>query len=280
MNALQWTCIFTGALLLWFPALRWPALGALACGYGLAFWNGQLDLFACAPILLLAVAAYAASTQSRWAFALSAYVLFPLLAVGLFMHWLPGFHNPQVVEPQRLTPDAAPFNMYLNLDKPLIGYWLLLAWPYLSLAKPPRVWLSAGLVAMAATTAACLGAALLIGFVGWAPKWPEWGWLWVLNNLLLVSMAETALFQGYVQDRLGRLLGKARLGPIAAIVGAAILFGAAHHAGGWQLIALAGLAGLGNGFAYRYGGLQAAVIAHFGLNLMHFGLFTYPMLAR
>jgi hypothetical protein len=36
---------------------------------------------------------------------------------------------------------------------------------------------------------------------------------------------------------------------------------------------------VGHGLAYRVGGLQAAVLAHFGLNLAHFTLFTYPMLA-
>jgi uncharacterized protein len=43
---------------------------------------------------------------------------------------------------------------------------------------------------------------------------------------------------------------------------------------------LASLAGIGYGVAYRYGGLLAAVAAHFGLNLVHLGRFTYPMLPR
>jgi membrane protease YdiL (CAAX protease family) len=40
------------------------------------------------------------------------------------------------------------------------------------------------------------------------------------------------------------------------------------------------MAGIGYGIAYRFGGLPAAVITHFGLNLAHFGLFTYPMFNR
>lgn len=49
-------------------------------------------------------------------------------------------------------------------------------------------------------------------------------------------------------------------------------------AGGEVLIALSTLAGAGYGLAYRVGGLQAAVLAHFGL-LAHFTLSTYSMLA-
>ncbi|WP_273773831.1 mechanosensitive ion channel domain-containing protein, partial [Burkholderia mallei] len=55
--------------------------------------------------------------------------------------------------------------------------------------------------------------------------------------------------------------------------------GDAINVGGWQWVALATVAGVGYGLAYRAGGLQAAVLAHVGLNLAHFGLFTYPMLA-
>ena len=65
----------------------------------------------------------------------------------------------------------------------------------------------------------------------------------------------------------------------AAVAVAAVLFGLAHYAGGWQWILLAGLAGVAYGAAYRYGGLAAAVLAHLGLNAAHFGLFTYPMRA-
>jgi membrane protease YdiL (CAAX protease family) len=42
----------------------------------------------------------------------------------------------------------------------------------------------------------------------------------------------------------------------------------------WKLLALLSL-----GLAYRFGGLAAAIATHFALNVLHFGLFTYPMLA-
>ncbi|NRF50701.1 CPBP family intramembrane metalloprotease domain-containing protein, partial [Pseudomonas stutzeri] len=35
--------------------------------------------------------------------------------------------------------------------------------------------------------------------------------------------------------------------------------------------------GVAYGVAYRYGGLAAAVLAHLGLNTLHFACFTYPM---
>jgi membrane protease YdiL (CAAX protease family) len=37
------------------------------------------------------------------------------------------------------------------------------------------------------------------------------------------------------------------------------------------------LAGLGYGLAYRFGRLASAIATHFALNVLHFGLFTYPI---
>ncbi|WP_175028113.1 CPBP family intramembrane glutamic endopeptidase, partial [Burkholderia seminalis] len=136
-----------------------------------------------------------------------------------------------------------------------------------------------GAMAAVATAAACLAGALAFGMVGWAPKWPASGWLWLVNNLLLVTLAEEALFRGYVQGGLTRTLRAFSWGPWAALATGAVLFGAAHAAGGWQWIVLGTLAGAGYGLAWRRGGLLAAAIAHAGLNVVHFGLFTYPMLA-
>ena len=58
-----------------------------------------------------------------------------------------------------------------------------------------------------------------------------------------MTLAEEALFRGYIQERLGRLWRARRWGADAALLCAAALFGLAHYAGGWQWMLLAGLAG-------------------------------------
>jgi hypothetical protein len=87
----------------------------------------QLGALAGVSIALLLIAGYAVRQQrTPWARYLG-HGLFIVLALGLAMHWLPGFYNGRGIAPQRLTDDAVPFSMYLNQDKPLIGFWLLLA---------------------------------------------------------------------------------------------------------------------------------------------------------
>ncbi|MBB1627984.1 CPBP family intramembrane glutamic endopeptidase [Achromobacter sp. UMC71] len=271
--------LFVAAALLWLPATRRWSLLPLAAAYAGAWSQGGIEPLALVWPALLAVAARLIRPAAPPALRAAGHTLFLVLAVLLFLHWLPGYHNPLVIPRAALTPDAVPFGMYLNLDKPLVAFWVILAAAPVMAGVNARTTLAAALTACAAALAACLGLALILGMVGWAPKWPESGWLWLVNNALLVTLTEEALFRGYVQQRLTQAWRGHRYGAIAALLTAAVLFGLAHYAGGWQWMLLAGIAGVAYGVAYRYGGLTAAALAHLGLNAAHYGLFTYPMRA-
>ncbi|MCA8423767.1 CPBP family intramembrane glutamic endopeptidase [Burkholderia seminalis] len=274
-----WLALFAAAAFAWHRPLHGLSIILATFGYAVALAFGKLGALALAPLALLAAAAWGVLPTRPRAVRIAAHAVFAALAIALSLHLIPGFHNPLVIGPTRFTPDAVPFTMYLNLDKPLVGLWLLWALPWVAPdVALPRA-LRTGAMAAVATAAACLAGALAFGMVGWAPKWPASGWLWLVNNLLLVTLAEEALFRGYVQGGLTRALRAFSWGPWAALATGAVLFGAAHAAGGWQWIVLGTLAGAGYGLAWRRGGLLAAAIAHAGLNVVHFGLFTYPMLA-
>ena len=260
-------------------ALPWTLLALLSLGYGMALTYGRLGWLAGISVGLLLIAGYAVRQQQLQFGRYLGHGLFIFLALALAMHWLPGFYNGRVIPPQRFTDDAVQFSMHLNLDKPLIGFWLLLVCPWIVGPRSLRLFLHAVPMALALSTVLALGGALLLGVIGWAPKWPDHAWLWLLNNLLLVTLVEEALFRGYIQGGLSRWLKNLRHGENFALLLASLIFGLAHAGAGWQWVLLASLAGIGYGLAYRFGGLAAAIATHFGLNLLHFGLFTYPMLA-
>ncbi len=276
---LPWSALFLAAAMLWPPVTRRWALLPLAAAWAWAVADGVADPVALAWPALLLVAAMLVRSHAGRAARMAGHALFVLLAVLLFAHLLPGFHNPRVIDPAPLSPGAIPFGMYLNLDKPLVGFWVVLVLAPPMAAANARLTLPVAVLACGAAVAACLGLALMLGVVEWAPKWPASGWLWLINNALLVTLAEEALFRGYVQQRLSQWWRDRAWGAWAALAVAAVLFGLAHYAGGWQWMLLAGLAGVGYGVAYKYGGLGAAVLAHLGLNAAHFGMFTYPMRA-
>lgn len=260
-------------------ALPWPYLTFLTAGYVLALTYGQLGAHAIIAIILLLFAGLAVLQQKYWYGRYLGHAVFVLLALALALHWLPGFYSARLIDTERFTEDAVPFSMYLNLDKPLIGFWLLLVCPWVIGRRSLIHALYVSTLALSVTAMAALGGGLLLGIIHWAPKWPEQTQLWMLNNLLLVTLVEEALFRGYIQGGLSERFKHLPYGEHLALLLASLLFGLAHLGAGWQWVLLASIAGVGYGLAYRFGGLGAAVATHFGLNVLHFGLFTYPMLA-
>lgn len=95
-----------------------------------------------------------------------------------------------------------------------------------------------------------------------------------------IAFAEEAFFLGYIQAGATRLMRAQPNAGRLALVAGAVPFGLAHYQGGALLVLLAGVSGIGYGLAYCAGGLQSAVLAHFGVNLVQFGLLTYPFIAR
>ncbi|MEG5266438.1 CPBP family intramembrane glutamic endopeptidase [Pseudomonas sp. JDS28PS106] len=252
-------------------------LGLLILGYGMALTASALDAAAGVAILTLVLAGLCVRADHAW-LRIAGHCLFLITGLGLAAHLLPGFHNAKVIDGARFTADAAPFSMRLNLDKPLLGLWILLACPWLLPGVSWQRCLAVTAVALVATATLCMGLAVLLDIVRWAPKWPEQGLLWAANNLLLVSLTEELLFRAYLQGLFERWCKPLAWGPVLAVAASASLFGLAHVGGGWHMVLLAGIAGIGYGIAFRLGGLGASVLCHFGLNLLHFGLFTYPML--
>ncbi|GIL41372.1 CPBP family intramembrane glutamic endopeptidase [Roseiterribacter gracilis] len=259
--------------------MRRVSLALFATGYVLAFAAGDLDVRALGAIALLVAAGWAVRPAHAQPLRIAGHVLFILLTIGCMQHLLPGFFNTRVFGPAPVTPDGLPYSLWLNLDKPLIGIWVMCAIPWVEEHKPVWTWLRTGLIACAAVALTCLVLAWGASFVTWEPKVPSIWLLWCLDNLLLVTFAEEALFRGYAQSGLTRVLGGTEIGDWLALVLATLLFGMAHAGGGAAYMLFATIAGAGYGIAYRSGGLQAARLAHFGVNALHFFLFTYPMLA-
>jgi uncharacterized protein len=199
------------------------------------------------------------------------HLIFLILAVALSNHMIPGFRNLKVFDGVRFAADSAPFTMFLNFDKVIVGIFVLLNLP------TPKATSATFLVTV--RNLACLIllmaiAAPLTGYVRFNPKFPDWTWLWALNNFFFVCLAEEALFRGFIQTQLLRWMKGG-----GAVIGAAALFGLAHYQGGLPYIVFAFGAGLFYGQTYwRTGRLQSSMAVHFGLNLVHFLLFSYPSL--
>jgi membrane protease YdiL (CAAX protease family) len=274
---LSWICFFTGSLLVCFKFTLRAEWAVLLAAYALAFAGKEITFLGLGWLALTAGALFAVIRLQGWK-QVTMHCVFIVLSMLLFMHRLPGFNNLLVFDNIRFSPDAAPFKMYLNLDKPFVGFILFTCFGSIWYQHRPdtKMLLKAIGLPLLIITTICLGTALLLHFVSWDPRLPPKAWIWALNNLLLVAVCEEAFFRGYLQGIIGKQVFKGK-SPYIPLFITALLFGVAHTTGGPALMLLAFIAGCGYGWAYYRGGILAAILTHFFFNVLHFFLFTYPM---
>ena len=267
------------ALSLWFlsPGDRWPAWApclVLACLVGLAT-GALLPTGAAAVVLLATLCIGWRRARHLWVRGLLFCAIF-LLALMLALHAVPGFANPLLFANVQASPGAAPVSLYLNLDKAVAG--IVLCATFATPARDAAGWRAVALAwpIIVLTPVVVLGTGVAVGFAELAPKWHALGPVFLLLNLFVTCLAEEAFFRAFIQGRLEAALRGERHGATIAIAVASVLFGVAHLGGGPVLAALATLAGIGYGLAWRRGGIEAAILAHFAVNAGRFVLLATP----
>lgn len=255
----------------------WTAIFIASISSGLA--AGVLRPMAAVELGLFCGVAYFAQASKQKSTRKAAFAIATaIFALALALHRLPGFNNPVVISSMTISEGAVAFTQYANFDKGAVGL-ILLAF-MCSRIKAFSEWgklLKQTCPIALITAMVVLGAATGIGYVK-----PDWKITQVTGHFLVINLfftviAEEAFFRGFLQERLALSLSRLRYGQSIAVTCSALLFGAAHAAGGITHMLLASLAGFGYAYAYSVTRrIEAPVIVHFALNAMHFVGFTYP----
>lgn len=284
---LSFTLMTLAIVLLWLPGrersvlVKYAWLDVFVLALAMALYHGQLDGIALLPIVLLGGVCFAFARVTGWWRGLLGLILVGM-SLGFGLHVFPGFHNPLIADHVRLAPDSSAYSFTLKLDKPVIGLFIL-AWLHPLLRdRAELLMMLRQLLPVAGLT---LGGVVLlawgIGYIRFNFKIPDFLGYWLWGNLFFTCVAEEALFRGFLQRQLARLLVRVRHGALVALVVSAVLFGASHAAGGITYVLLATLVGLGYGWAYlRTQRIEASILLHFVLNSMHIIFFSYPALVR
>jgi membrane protease YdiL (CAAX protease family) len=281
-NPLSTTCyslLLVSILSLWikqdFRIWGTITLVSVICG----FLSARLDVVGIISILVLGLLFYV-----PFKFELNAPIrllvssLVIVLSVALATHSVPGFNNWKVVDSVIVGQSNQPYSVYLNLDKTVIGLFILgLGFPlikgfreWLEVIKPSIIILIVGLIVLLSANAA-------IGYVRWDVKLPDIFVIWSLKNLFFTCVSEEAFFRGFLQRNLTEKLKQYKYGNLFSLITVSILFGVAHFGGGFKYVVLATIAGIIYGYAYqKTQRIEAGIICHFGVNTFRFIFLTYP----
>ncbi|OEK07723.1 hypothetical protein A8C32_16595 [Flavivirga aquatica] len=200
------------------------------------------------------------------------------LSIPLAFHFsILDFNNYRYLRNIILTGSSSPYSLYFNLDKTIVGMFIIgfcLEYKkveFLLILKLVVInLLLMGLIFFVLAT--------VLGYSKFEPKLPYFTPVWVLVNLFFTCMAEEAIFRKLIQQRIhDSLSGKYAL--VLSVLIASLAFGLAHFSGGIAYIVLASLAGMFYGYVYyKSKRIESSILLHFGFNLLHLLLFSYPAL--
>jgi membrane protease YdiL (CAAX protease family) len=209
---------------------------------------------------------------------LQASLIIAVVSIALIAHKIPGFNNILFYKDAHISNISALYSAYINFDKPFLI--LLLAYYYArNNIRQNAIWvvyksLLIGVVA----SAVLLIPGFLAGYLKFDPKIPDILTGWITLNIITV-VSEEALFRGFIQNALNEVFSssKVKYHVVISLVITSALFGLMHHHGGTIYVALSFIAGLFYGYAMMLTKrIEASIIVHFTVNLVHILMFTYP----
>lgn len=203
-------------------------------------------------------------------FALSQVVLWRLV---------PGIDNFYMGD-MTLKEGSIPLTLWWNIDKPLLSILILGLVPFSKLSLHDWRTVILRTLPVIVVCALCLAPlALCAQMVRWSPGLPAMASQLLIRNLIFVVIAEEVFYRFFLQNALYNLAHYFKLSRWWALTAITFLFAVCGHASGGPLYAaFAGIAGFFYGYAYHTTKrIEAAVIVHFSINVLHMLLFTYPL---
>lgn len=280
INFLPYICLALSILSLWLKRKLsvWGSLLLLAIALGL--YSSRLQWISLISITALGASVYFSYHARALPIKLISRAVLLFLSALLFVHKLPSFSNWLIVNQYVISPNAIPYTLFLNFDKPLIGLFILgfgtlpllnANSKYLTLCKTALPIALGGIFVICALS-------VMMGYVRYDLKFNSLFAIWALNNLIFACIPEEVLFRGFIQRHLSEAWKRYPYGDYTALLLASLIFGIAHLRT-MQYALLATFAGLVYGIVYqKTKSIEASILTHFLLNTVHFIGFTYPAL--
>jgi membrane protease YdiL (CAAX protease family) len=242
--------------------------------WGCLSWVNAL-IFGVLYIILILYQVRVSRETGRWINVII-FSLISLFLIEVSLHAVKGFQNCLLFSQIQVSPLSVPYNLYVNYDKGLVALLLLstLLSPSFNFSSIFRLsfW---GILGLSLLILMLPG--LFSGFIKYDPKIPEILGIWVPVMLVYVCLPEELLYRGFIQNQLSYRI---RSFPVVLIL-SSFVFALAHYKIGSAMMGLSFIAGLIYGGIYKkFQSLDAAILTHFAVNLIHLLFFTYPASIR
>ena len=265
---------------LWIHRKPWLWGSFLAIAFVFAFIGKLIDPKIFVALALLGGAHLTLTSKVKGIMRLVVIAIAFILSVALLGHFFPGFHNWKLGESLQISKDAYPYTLYLNFDKPFIGFFpLAISIPLLSRMHLKMVVLKTiALTALGVMILMVL--ALYLNLVDIDLKLPHISAIWLVANLFLVTIPEEAFFRGFLQRELNEFFN-AKWSGTFSVIAVSLLFALLHFTFIRDLsyLSLTFIASLIYGGIYQATrSIESSIFCHYIFNVVHFFCFTYPAL--
>lgn len=241
---------------------------------------GFISLIGALFLVLMLAASLCVDMQKSALIRWTAGVLSVLLFLGLGFHAIPGFDNQLYIDSQQLKGNSTPYTSYINFDKTIGGliFFLVLV-PSPKLPPLKRIGQAVGITFL--TSAIVLTGGKFAGLVEFNFDYYfgiELVVFFIMMQIFSTTLAEETFFRGFIQNRMYSLFKEGTVYQnTIPLIFTAVLFGVVHFAGGIGYVIASTFAGIGYGLVYQITRrIEAVMIAHMTLNVIHLLVFTYP----
>lgn len=211
---------------------------------------------------------------------ISAILLFVVLAILIFSHKIPGYNNWRIFD-VKLSEYSDSFEFWLNFDKPIIGFMLLLFayYPVKNNTNFLEIFSRDVFYFFIKAILTIILFGIAISYLTFDPKFPSFEFLllWGFKMVFFTVIVEELFFRFFIQNHIITFFQKHKSGETIGWILSSILFGLFHIEAGIEFVFLATISGLFYGKIYlKTKRIESAMLLHFIINFIHLIFFAYP----
>ena len=173
---------------LWIHKKTWLWASFLVVTFAFAFYAHLIDLKVFVALGFLAGFHLILATKVTGWMRLTAFVLAFAVSIALMGHFIPGFHNWKLLDGVQISKDAYPYTLYLNMDKPFVGFFpLAFTIPLIASKFHLRSIAFKTVILAILGTLVLLVLSLYLGVIAIDLKFPRSAFIYMIANLFLVT---------------------------------------------------------------------------------------------